>query len=95
MTVRKDRLPEVKLFKDVTVPLTFQRLTSKLESNRMDKVFIKKLEQLNDEVRNWRGTNRNNKMEETLTEAMKYLLDNRNLWEWAKRKGIKITKTDV
>lgn len=86
--IRKDRLPQIPLFSTMQPALHFQKITAKLESNRMDKVFIKKLEDLNSELRGKRSNERDEEMIKKIQEAKKYLIENRNLMRWAIKKGI-------
>lgn len=86
--IRKDRLPVIPLFELTEPTLHFQKITAKLESNRMDKVFIKKLEDLNTELRSKRSNERDEEMIKKIQEAKKYFIENRNLMKWAIKKGI-------
>ncbi|MBK8177169.1 MAG: hypothetical protein IPK66_18500 [Rhodospirillales bacterium] len=84
---RKTRLEQLNLFAPFTPLLKFKRLTEKHESNRMDKIFIKKLESLNDEIRQGRETER---LSKAIGEIKKHFGSSRNLIPWAASKGIEI-----
>lgn len=86
-TTRKTRLNEVALFRPFTPLLKYKRLTNKLESNRMDKIFLKKLEELNNEVRKGREAERLNN---AIGEIKKHFGNSRALGAWAASKGIEV-----
>lgn len=84
---RKTRLNELGLFAPFTPLLKYKRLTEKIESNRMDKIFIKKLEALNTEVRKGRESER---LSSAIGEIKKHFGSSRDLITWAASKGIEI-----
>lgn len=87
MALRKDRLEKVNLFMDFTPVIKYKRLTNKLESNRMDKIFLKKLEELNKEVRENREVKG---MSDDIKKILNHFADSRNLKKWAASKNIEI-----
>jgi len=84
---KKTRLTKINLFAPFVPLLKYKRLTEKVESNRMDKIFIKKLEALNDEVRRGRDSE---KLTFAIGEIKKHFGNSRDLVGWAASKGIEI-----
>jgi hypothetical protein len=84
----KSRLKELQLFDKLEFGYQLMKVSNKTESNRSDKIFIKKLNSLNCELR---GNDRELSLYLDVFEQM--FLDNRNLGFWADVKLKKRNKT--
>lgn len=82
-TMNKSRMAEVELFIGCETEFTMQDKTSKFESNRSDKIFAKKLNELNNELR---GTDFN--LSIYSTEMLHGFVHTRGLTNWAVEKNI-------
>lgn len=81
--VRKERMKQLQLFNlKENVQSVFVRISEKQSSNRMDKVFIKKLYLLNQEWRN------HNKDDPPVTDLLQEFIDRKDLQKWFAEKMI-------
>jgi hypothetical protein len=79
----RSRWPKIKLFDLDTAKCILIRLSEKKESNRSDKIFVKKLVEYSDEMR---GQDFNNSI--FADQLIKHAITSRGLVKWAKEKQL-------
>lgn len=84
-TGKKCRMPEINLFNDFSVTKNMQYITNKIENGRSDKIFLNKINSLNDELRN---IYRDNELLQKQKDLIKHFVASRNLQKYADKKGI-------
>jgi hypothetical protein len=87
--VRKERMKKIILFKKSLQPQLYMRVSEKKTSNRMDKVFIRMLDELN---RAWRE---HNKDPIAVEDALSQYIEERDLCQWYQERYNPKTKENV
>jgi len=82
---KKCRMPVIDLFGTFTIEKNLQYITKKIENGRADKIFLNKINSLNDELR---FIAKDAELVEAQQKLIKHFVGSRNLHRYAKKKGI-------
>lgn len=82
---KKSRMPVIDLFGKFKIDKNLQYVTKKIENGRSDKIFLNKINSLNDELR---FIANDNELVEAQKKLIKHFVGSRNLQKYAMNKGI-------